>query len=282
MPIYKPSELKNFLNQLGIHPKKSLSQNFLIDGNIVHKIIELANLSENDVVLEIGPGPGCLTEAMLERKAKIIAVDKDTILSEQLQRFDPSGQLLTIYNEDIMQFDLEKHFFPLLNGAKGKVIANLPYHLTTPIIANLVTQFDHFSDLILMVQEEVARRFVAKPNTPDYSSFTIFLNAYCDPLYAFKVKKGSFFPEPKVDSAIVHLKLKALPNFSEKVFELTRRSFEQRRKMLKSSLKDLYPSEKIEEGLKTIGKNPLSRPENLSLQEFVNLYNYLDQLPLNK
>jgi 16S rRNA (adenine1518-N6/adenine1519-N6)-dimethyltransferase len=278
MPIYKPSELHQFLEGLGVHPKKGLSQNFLIDGNILRKIASTAHVEPGDVVLEVGPGPGSLTEELLGRGAQVIAVEKDPVFANALSRLAPPSGLLNIHCDDIMTFPVEKVLSSLLpEGKKAKVIANLPYHLTTPIIALLVEQRHLFSTLVLMVQEEVARRFVALPKTSAYSSFTVFLNFFSKPHYAFTVNRQCFYPSPKVDSAIVVLELKEPPPVAnrEAFFKMTRTAFQHRRKMLRSSLKELYPSEKIEAVLQEIGKSPLARPEELTLDEFLKLFSLL-------
>lgn len=280
MPIYKPSELHEFLDGLGISPKKGLSQNFLIDGNILRKIVSSANITPGDVVLEIGPGPGSLTEQLLEAGAKVIAVEKDAVLAKALERLKGEGRALEVHCEDIMEFPIEKALAPyLLGGNKAKVIANLPYHLTTPIIAQLVPQHQLFSNLILMVQDEVARRFTAKPKTSAYSSFTVFLNFFSKPQYAFTVSGGCFYPKPSVNSAIVNLELRSPPDVSSQAdfFKLTRTAFEHRRKMLRGSLRELYAPQDIEAGLIKIGKTPLARPEELSLEEFIQLFEILQK-----
>lgn len=275
MPIYKPSELHQFLTSLGIHPKKALSQNFLIDGNILRKIVAASKVQAGDVVMEIGPGPGSLTEMLLDAGAHVIAVEKDTVLANALERLKSPERHLDVFCEDVMKFDLRQHVKP---GQKVKVIANLPYHLTTPIIGMLITQHDLFSSLTLMVQDEVGRRFVGKPGTSEYSSFTVFLNFYSNPHYAFTVSRNCFYPPPKVDSAVVTLELKTPPNVSDeaKFFEMTRTAFEHRRKMLRGSLRDLYTSEKVTEALNEIGCNPEARPENLSLDQFLALFKTLN------
>ena len=275
MPIYKPTELRLFLDELGIFPKKGLSQNFLIDGNIIRKIVAAANVEPGDIVLEIGPGPGSLTQALLEAGARVIAVEKDQILAKALERLKDPSNSLEIFCDDILTFPLEAH---LPAGSKVKVIANLPYHLTTPIIAELISKRELFSSLTLMVQEEVARRFVAVPHTKEYSSFTVFLEFYSNPRYAFFVSHHCFYPEPKVDSAVVVLDLKQPPLVDERLFfQLTRTSFEHRRKMLRASLRDLYDPAKISEALESIGQNPLARPENLTLDDFLRLYEQLNK-----
>ena len=175
MPIYKPTELMAFLGSLGINPKKALSQNVLIDGNIIRKIVQTANVQPQDTVLEIGPGPGSLTEALLDAGANVIAVEKDQTLAKALERFNQGS--LKVFEQDILEFSFSDHL-PKENSKKTKVIANLPYHLTTPILVFLIQENHYFSSLTLMVQEEVARRFTAKPGTKDYSSFTLFLNFF--------------------------------------------------------------------------------------------------------
>lgn len=277
MPIYKPSELHLFLNQLGIFPKKGFSQNFLIDGNIIRKIVSVSEVQSDDVILEVGPGPGSLTQALLETGAHVIAVEKDTILAQALNRLQTPAQNLSVFCDDILTFPLEKEVSLLLKeGKKAKVIANLPYHLTTPIIVQLVPLREIFSSLTVMVQEEVARRFTAQPGTAEYSSFTIFLRFYTKAHYAFTVSQNCFYPAPKVNSAVVVLQLREPPltasNDVDTFFQMTRTAFEHRRKMLRASLKNLFPPQKVEEALKTMGQNPLARPETLSLEHFLQLH----------
>lgn len=279
MPIYKPSELRLFLSELGIFPKKGLSQNFLIDGNIIRKIVTVADVQSDDLVLEIGPGPGSLTQALLETGAKVIAVEKDEVLATALERLQTPSQQLFTFCQDIMTFPLETEILKKLKpGKKVKVIANLPYHLTTPILAKLAPFHLMISSLTVMVQEEVGVRMTAHPGTSDYSSFTVFLRFYTDPYYAFMVSRNCFYPIPKVDSAIVVLQLHEPPLSNEAslpFFQLTRTAFKQRRKMLRASLKDLFPPQKVEEALRAIGQNPMARPENLSLEEFLQLHAFL-------
>jgi 16S rRNA (adenine1518-N6/adenine1519-N6)-dimethyltransferase len=276
MPIYKPSELRLFLDQLGISPKKGLSQNFLIDGNIIRKIVAVSEVHPEDTILEVGPGPGSLTQALLETGARVLAVEKDEVLAQALQRLQTPTQQLTVFCHDILTFPLQeelRHLTP--QGQKAKVIANLPYHLTTPILIQLSPLRELFSSLTVMVQEEVARRMTAQPGMADYGSLTIFLRFYTHPHYAFTVSRNCFYPAPKVNSAIVVLKLREPPLTGEDVttfFQLTRTAFEHRRKMLRASLKTLFPSQSIENALEAMGQNPLARPETLSLEEFLKLH----------
>ena len=280
MPIYKPSELSQFLEGLGINPKKALSQNFLIDGNILRKIVALANIQPGDIVVEIGPGPGALTECLLEAGAKVFAIEKDFVLGESLWRFKEKHPLLEVQIADILEFPLQEELSKrLLPGQKAKVIANLPYHITTPIIAQLVEMHNCISELIVMVQDEVAKRFVGKPGPSDYSSLTVFLNFFTRPRYGFKVGKNCFYPVPKVDSAVAQLTLHPPPKVSHQssFFQMVRQAFNHRRKMLRSSLKELYPSAKIEAALAKIHKSITSRPEELSLPELISLFEVLNK-----
>lgn len=277
MPIYKPSELRMYLEGLGMSPKKGLSQNFLLDGNIIHKIVALSELSKGDIVLEIGPGPGALTEALLEAGATVLAVEKDSVLADGLRRLEGN---LKVFNADIMDFDFEKELAPhLVNGKKAKVIANLPYHLTTPIITRFIPKHELLSKIVVMVQNEVAKRFTASPGSKEYGSITVFLNFYSHPKYGFKVSSNCFYPKPGVDSAMVGFDLRVPPTVSseEDFFEMTRTAFGQRRKMLRSTLKELYSSQKVEEALEKIGCSHESRPEMLSLDQFLKLFDFLQK-----
>ncbi len=261
MPIYRPSEL----HQLGVRAKKSLSQNFLIDQNILEKICVAASIAEGDQILEIGPGPGALTECMLKKGAFIYAVEKDKELAEKLTRLDQNR--LKVFCDDALTFPINE----LPSGLK--IVANLPYHITTPMIARFIDKFPQISSLTVMVQKEVGQRMVAKENTPMYSSFTLFLNAYSTPRYCFTVKPNSFYPAPSVYSCVVHLPLKPFPfSFSaEEFFVMTRKAFGQRRKMLRSSLREM---EGIEEALKSLGF-ATARPQELSLVDFGALFEKL-------
>ncbi len=281
MPIYKPSELRVFLDQLGIAPKKGLSQNFLIDGNIIRKIVAVSEVHPDDTILEVGPGPGSLTQALLDTGARVVAVEKDTVLAQALERLQTPAEQLKVFCHDILTFPLHEEIPRFMREErKAKVIANLPYHLTTPILTQLSPLRELFTSLTVMVQEEVARRLTAQPGTSDYSSLTIFLRFYTHPHYAFTVSRNCFYPAPKVNSAVVVLKLREPPLTGKDVetfFELTRTAFEQRRKMLRASLKGLFPPQTIEKALEEIGQNPLARPETLSLEQFLQLHALLYQ-----
>lgn len=267
MGIFKPSELLKKLEELGVNPKKGLSQNFLIDGNILNKIVDLAEVKPGDKVLEIGPGPGALTEKLLERGAHLIAVEKDSTWARALK--EKSIPELSVHEADILEFDLS------LISPGTKVVANLPYHITTPILSKLVERSDLFQSITVMVQDEVAKRMTSKPKTSDYSSLTVYLSFFSEPKYGFKVKRTSFFPPPNVDSAIVRLDIKvprAISN-KERFFKMVREAFNHRRKMLRASLRTIYTKELLEKHL----PNPNARPEEMSIDELIILFESLEK-----
>ncbi|QVL57942.1 MAG: ribosomal RNA small subunit methyltransferase A [Simkaniaceae bacterium] len=275
MALYKPSELHQFLNEMGIKPKKGLSQNFLIDGNILKKMVDAADLKSGDTVVEIGPGPGVLTEALLAKGATVIAIEKDEKLAKHLERFQ-NGKL-QIFIDDFRNIRFKR----LLNGVKKvKVIANIPYNLTGLILQELLPKRESIESIHLMVQKEVAERCTANIKTKDYSSFTLFTNYHANAKLLFTVPKTCFYPKPKVDSAILELKLKKPPVDApyEELFELIRSAFQMRRKMLRASLKGKASPAVIEESLEKIGLSKSSRPQELTLEDFSNLFHVLNSI----
>ncbi|MBI2810210.1 MAG: ribosomal RNA small subunit methyltransferase A [Candidatus Melainabacteria bacterium] len=274
MKVFRPSDLHTFLNELGIHPKSSLSQNFLIDGNIIQKIVSTAGVGPGDNVVEIGPGPGALTQALLETGARVTAIEMDSIFAKALERLQTEDNRLHIINQDVLKFPLADYLQTLPSSCK--IVANLPYHITTPILVLLLPLQRYVESLTIMVQKEFADRMIAKSGTREYSSFTIFLQFYSRVAGSFTVSPNCFYPRPKVHSTVVHCKLHPAPPVdAEAFFQLTRTAFGQRRKMLRASLKDLYDAKKIEDALATIGKSGTVRPEELSLEEFISVYEAL-------
>jgi len=272
MKIHRPSELQAFLRELGIDAKPGLSQNFLIDGNILRKIVKTASVHPGDLVLEIGPGPGALTETLLEAGASVLAVEMDATFAQTLSRLQTPDHRLKVIHADVLTFPLLS--FLQKQTKKYKVIANLPYHITTPILTLLLPLHSWIDTLTLMVQKEFADRMVAQPSTKDYSSFTVFLQFYAKVTERFTVSPHCFFPEPSVFSSVVHCKLHPplLEKESDSFFLLTRTAFGQRRKMLRSTLGELYGKEQVEKALIDIGHPSTERPENLSIEEFISLY----------
>lgn len=279
MKMFKPSELQAFLKELGIQAKRGLSQNFLIDGNIIHKIVQTASASPGDSIIEIGPGPGALTEALLESGAAVTAIELDSTFAEALKRLQTTDKRLQVVNADILEFPLLELLQKHQQGQKKvKVVANLPYHITTPILALFLPLHQWIDSLTIMVQKEFSDRMTAQKGTKDYSSFSVFLQFYSAVQGSFTVSPNCFFPRPKVHSSVVHCKLH--PPLMEKninaFFQLTRTAFGQRRKMLRSSLKDLYSPERVEQALLQIGHSATERPEELSVGEFISLFDVLN------
>jgi 16S rRNA (adenine1518-N6/adenine1519-N6)-dimethyltransferase len=276
MKIFKPSELQAFLKELGVHAKSGLSQNFLIDGNIIQKIVQTASISSDDFIIEIGPGPGALTEALLEKGASVTAIEMDPNFANALHRLQTNDQRLHVVNMDVLEFPL----IELLKNQKKKckVVANLPYHITTPILTRLLPLYSWLDSLTIMVQKEFAERMIAEKGTENYSSFSVFLQFYSSIQSSFTVSPNCFFPRPKVFSSVVHCKLH--PPLMEKnveaFFQLTRTAFGHRRKMLRSSLKELYGATEVEQALVKIGHPLTERPEELSVREFISLFEILN------
>lgn len=276
MPIYKPTELNQFLESLGARPNKKLSQNFLIDGNILRNIVKAADVQPQDQVLEIGPGPGSLTEMLLEKGAYVVAVETDKILGQALERLNTPDRRLKVILADALKVPLSELFASFPDPQKPiKLISNLPYHITTPLLARFVTASEWISLILVMVQEEVAIRMSAHPGTKDYGSISVFLNFFAQVNYCFKVSRNCFYPVPKVDSAIVRIEPEPIEKNIDvdKFFKMTRSAFQQKRKSLRSSLKKLYPH--IEKALAELTLAPLTRPEELSCAQWISLYRKL-------
>ena len=275
MKIFRPSELQAFLKERGIHAKKGLSQNFLIDGNIVQKIVDTASVAKDDFIIEIGPGPGALTEALLAKEAFVTAIETDTLFATALQRLQTVENRLEVICCDVLKFPLLD--FLQSHSKKFKVVANLPYHITTSILTRLLPLYRSIESLTIMVQKEFADRMVAAKNTSEYSSFTVFLQFYATVEKSFTVSPNCFYPRPKVQSSVVHCQLHP-PRLEANIdafFQLTRTAFGKRRKMLRVSLKDLYEIDKIEQALVKMGYPTTTRPEELSMNDFISFFDLL-------
>lgn len=268
MSIYKPSILRSFLNQMEAVPQKRLSQNFLIDKNIIQKIVLEADIQKGDCVLEIGPGPGVLTEALLEKGAHVIAIEKDPKFAQALQRFQTSDHRLTVLEADALTVELNSIL------SKGlKVVANLPYNVATAILIRFLPKHHYLKSLTVMVQKEVGERLIAKPSTKSYSSLTLFVRFYSEASLGFHIKPTCFYPAPKVHSSVIHFKIKKpIQLDSEAFFQFVRNTFQKRRKMLRASLRSFYDPEVLRQGLEKIGKGHQVRPEELSLEDFITLF----------
>ncbi len=262
------SELIPFLERIGASPRKSLSQNFLIDPNVVKKIVATADIQPGDRVFEIGPGPGALTQELLKQGATVIAVEKDPLFARELSRFEGP---LHIFPVDILEFPWET----LKAHAPLKGVANLPYHITAPILEKICEHASLFSSFTLMIQKEVADRLAAQPHTKEFGSLTLFVQFFAQITKTFRVSPGCFYPRPNVDSTVLRLDFCNVEKDGKEMFAVIRRAFQQRRKMLRSSLQSLFPPAQVEEALRTVGVSPEARPEALSLEQWMGFYEKL-------
>lgn len=287
--IATPSRTKEILKQYGFALKKSLGQNFLTEPNILRNIVAAAGLSEETNVIEVGPGIGALTEHLARSAKQVLAFEIDGRLVEVLADTLSPYDNVTIINEDVLKADLVttaketfKEELPL------KVVANLPYYITTPIMMHLLKSELDITEMIVMMQKEVADRISAKPSTKAYGSLSIAVQYYMEASVAFIVPKTAFVPQPNVDSAIIKLTKREQPAVEvvneKNFFKLTKGAFLQRRKTLWNNLlanygKEEATKERLTKALEMAKIDPKRRGETLSLQEFADLSNALESLP---
>ena len=267
------------LKKHNFHFKKKLGQNFINDDHLLSKIVAAAEVSAEDVVIEIGPGAATLTAALAKKAKQVIAVeiDKDLypIINERMAEFE---------NFELVCGDAMKVDFDELAAKYGvkryKIVANLPYYITTPIVMRLLEEGFRTERIVIMVQKEVAERFLAKAGTKAYGAITVALNYYGEVTRAFNVPRSMFTPRPEVDSAVVCIKCwqeKPFQAIDEKLWRsLVKAAFSQRRKTLNNALKTLnFPAEIMKNALAEANIDPSRRGETLSVEEFVHLANIL-------
>ncbi|WP_082235834.1 16S rRNA (adenine(1518)-N(6)/adenine(1519)-N(6))-dimethyltransferase RsmA [Halobacillus massiliensis] len=275
--VATPKRTKEILEKYGFSFKKSLGQNFLIDVNILKNIIEHAGIDKQAGAIEIGPGIGALTQQLAEHAGKVVAFEIDQrllpILEDTLSEYDH----VEIINMDILKADvkqvMEEHFS---KDQPVKVVANLPYYITTPILMNLLMARLPVDSITVMIQKEVAERMAAGPNTKSYGSLSIAVQYYTEAEIAMHVPKTVFMPQPNVDSAVLHLKMRANPPVQVEdedfFFDLVKAAFGQRRKTLSNNLsrhfKDRMDKQEIQKLLEAAGIDPIRRGESLSMEEF--------------
>jgi 16S rRNA (adenine1518-N6/adenine1519-N6)-dimethyltransferase len=256
-------------------PKKSLGQNFLIDKSVRSKIIQSCAFHPTDTVLEIGAGRGELTRLIAQEAAFVYALEIDKDLCKELKNNCQDYKNVEIICQDILRFDINAYF--LRHRGKIKIFGNLPYYITSPIIEHLFGFRHKIEAVFITVQKEFAQRILAVPGGRDYGSFSCFVKYYSQPKKIFYIRKGSFFPVPKVDSCFLQLLIRKAPAVCVKdetlFFKIIRLAFNQRRKTLRNSLKQIIPPEKIEFFLKERGLEKNIRPERLGLDDFAYLAN---------
>ena len=263
--------------------QKKFGQNFLIDPHVLDKIIRSANITEEDMVLEIGPGIGTMTQYLACAARKVVAVEIDKALIPILRDTLDGFENVQIINEDILKIDIARLAEEENGGRPIKVVANLPYYITTPIIMSLFENHVPLSSVTVMVQKEVAERMQARPGTKDYGALSLAVQYYAKPYIAANVPQNCFMPRPKVASTVIRLDRYEKPPVQVEderlLFRLIRASFNQRRKTLANGLKNSpeldFTKEQIEDAIARLGKGASVRGETLTLKEFAILCNDL-------
>ncbi len=256
-----------------IQLKKSLGQNFLIDQNVINKIVDSFNIEKNSIIIEIGPGSGSLTKKLITFNERVICFEIDKRMSEYLDKIESKN--LTVFYEDFLKVDLKT----ILKNYKYEniyVIANIPYYITSAIINKIIKEIS-VKEMILMMQKEVGDRIISNPNNRSYNSLSVFLQYHFDIKKVISVSKNSFFPKPKVDSIVlkfINNNKKYKVKNEEKFFKLIKDSFQFKRKNLRNNLKG-YNFDNISKILSKYNKDLTCRAESLSIEEFVNISNNL-------
>lgn len=282
MDLCNLSVIRELMSDAGITFRKDYGQNFLINRMIPEEIADNCTDNTESLILEIGPGIGCLTQELAMRYKRVVAVEIDTglipILDKTLAEFDN----VTVINADIMKTDVKEIVEKYSDGMPISVCANLPYYITTPILMYLLESGVKFSSITVMVQNEVAARLVAKAGSSDYGAITAVLGYYGEARRLFKVSAGSFIPAPKVDSAVVRIDLYDTPKYvpkNEKLFRnLIKAAFEMRRKTLVNAISAKLPEldkERIKAAITSLGFSETVRGECLSTEDFVRLSDLL-------
>jgi 16S rRNA (adenine1518-N6/adenine1519-N6)-dimethyltransferase len=277
MDLTRPSELKTLLGRHGLHLSKRFGQNFLVDRIHLLRVVDTAAIGKDDNIFEIGPGVGTLTVELARRAAKVVSVELDRGVLPALRETTADFSNVDIIEGDALRLDLTTLLPERWNTtARGKVVANIPYNITSPILIRLLENKQLFSSITLMVQKEVADRLRAAPDTEDYGALSVFTQFHASVTLGGIVPRGAFFPPPKVDSAIIHLVPHPQPPViipsEELFFAVSRASFGQRRKTLQNALTNAdnvpYPKADILAALETAGIDGQRRGETLSLAEF--------------
>lgn len=271
--LTSPVQLLELFRRFNFRPRKRFGQNFLVDRNVLNKILDAADISEGDAVLEVGPGAGTLTQALAERGAKVVAVEVDRDLVAILSEILPTAEII---NADILSLNLPQFLQDHFGSMKVKVLGNLPYYITSPIISELLTARSQVERIVLMVQKEVAERLKACPGTKDFSSMSVFVQYYAEVELVAHVSRNVFLPPPDVASAIVRLTPRDRPPVEvpsdELFFNVVHCAFGQRRKTLLNSLSDCQAlgltKEQVSHVLQKAHIEPSRRAETLSLEEF--------------
>ena len=273
---------KEVVNKHNFKFSKSLGQNFLIDDNVIDRILEGARLSETDRIIEDGPGIGTLTREMGKVAENVVAIEIDKTLIPILKETLADLDNVEVVNEDILKVDVQGLINEKLNGGPVKLVANLPYYITTPIVMKFLEEDIPVTDIVVMVQKEVADRMNAKPSTKDYGALSVAVQYYCDTEIVAKAPRHMFVPQPNVDSIVIGLHVrdekKYVVDNEDIFFKTVKASFGQRRKTLLNSLGGLgfLSKDQIREALQAANIDEKRRGETLSIDEFANLSNEIN------
>lgn len=282
--LSSPKKTIEIIQKYNFDFQKKFGQNFLIDSHVLEKIIDAAHITRDDFVLEIGPGIGTMTQYLSEHAREVMAVEIDhnliPILKETLAGYDN----VEVLNEDILKVDIGKIAEKKNQGRPIKVVANLPYYITTPIIMGLFEKNVPMDSLTVMVQKEVAQRMQAGPGTKDYGALSLAVQFYAEPYIVANVPPNCFMPRPKVGSAVIRLtRYKDMPvkvKNEQLMFSVIRASFNQRRKTLQNGINNSstlhFSKEQVVEALDKMGLSPKIRGEALSLEQFARLSDLLE------
>lgn len=283
MHLGNPTNTIAVLNRYGFNFQKKFGQNFLIDENVVNKIVREAGVTKNDFVLEIGPGIGTMTQILCENAREVVAVEIDNklipILTKDTLRYYDN---VSVINEDILKLDINKIAKEHNDGKPIKVVANLPYYITTPIIMGLFESNVPLDSVTIMVQKEVADRMQVGPGTKDYGALSLAVQYYAKPEIVLNVPASCFMPKPNVDSAVIKLNRYQAPPVDVKnehlMFNIIKASFLQRRKTMLNSVGNTLNNiskEDLKEALRTLNLSETIRGEALTLEQFAALTNLL-------
>ena len=263
---------------------KSLGQNFLIDTNVIDRILEGARVQEGDYVIEVGPGIGTLTKEMGRTAEKVVAIEIDKTLIPILEETLADFPNIEVINQDILKVDVQELVKEKLNGGPVKLIANLPYYITTPIVMKFLEEDIPVTDIVVMVQKEVADRMNAQPNSKDYGALSVAVQYYCDTEIVAKAPRHMFMPQPNVDSTVIGLHVREEKKYNvdneDIFFKTVKASFGQRRKTLLNSLGGLgfLNKDQIREALQEANIDEKRRGETLSIEEFASLSNAVNRI----
>ena len=274
---------KEVVDKHGFKFSKSLGQNFLIDDNVIDRILDGARLSKGDKIIEVGPGIGTLTREMGRVADKVVAIEIDKTLIPILKDTLDEFENIEVINQDILKVNVEDLVTEKLNGGPVKLVANLPYYITTPIVMKFLEEDIPVTDIVVMVQKEVADRMNANPGTKDYGALSVAVQYYCDTEIVAKAPRHMFIPQPNVDSTVIGLHVREKRKYnvdSEDIFFKTvKEAFGQRRKTLLNALGTLgfLNKDEIREVLNEANIDEKRRGETLSIEEFANLSNCVNK-----